>query len=116
MNNTATQTQQNNANVRMLTAVVTDIAVISHSALSEIAAIVKLLLLWLETQEAYRDQDTIIRALDNIIYTAQNTIEIVENEVEAVGVEDYIDLNTKRRQRAAEEYRATIIKEQQIKE
>lgn len=77
---------QSDADIKRLTAAVTDIAVISYSALGEIAAIVKLLLLWLETQEAYRDPETIIRALDNIIYTAQNTIETVEHEAEAVGL------------------------------
>ncbi|ECC5187147.1 hypothetical protein CS238_16815 [Salmonella enterica] len=107
---------QSDADIKRLTAAVTDIAVISYSALGEIAAIVKLLLLWLETQEAYRDPETIIRALDNIIYTAQNTIETVGHEAEAVGVDDYIDLDTKRRQRAAEEYRSAIMSEKQNKE
>ncbi|EAO9251794.1 hypothetical protein FB40_27435, partial [Salmonella enterica] len=62
---------QNKADINLLTAAVKDIAIISYSALSEINAIVKLLLLWLETQEAYRDPETIFRALDNIVYTAQ---------------------------------------------
>lgn len=66
---------QSNADVNLLTAAVTDIAVISHSALSEINAICKLLLLWLERPEAYRNPETISSALDNIVYTAQNTIE-----------------------------------------
>ncbi|EAO9251610.1 hypothetical protein FB40_26405, partial [Salmonella enterica] len=62
---------QNKTDINLLTAAVKDIAIISYSALSEINAIVKLLLLWLETQEAYRDPETIFRALDNIVYTAQ---------------------------------------------
>ncbi|EHA6074923.1 hypothetical protein JL951_000927 [Salmonella enterica] len=107
---------QNKADMNLLTAAVKDIAIISYSALSEINAIVKSLLLWLETQEAYRDPETIFRALDNIVYTAQNTIETVGYEAESVGCDDYIDLNTKRRQRAAEEYRNAIKSEKQNKE
>lgn len=107
---------QNNANINSLAAAVTDIAIISYSALSEIAAIGKLILLWLETQEAYRDPEVISRALDNIVYTAQNTIETVGREAEAVGCDDYIDLNAKRRQRTAEEYRNAIKSEKQNQE
>ncbi|EBQ4755163.1 hypothetical protein LE36_16800 [Salmonella enterica subsp. diarizonae] len=107
---------QSDADIKRLTAAVTDIAIISYSALSEINAIGKLILLWLETQEAYRDPQTIFRALDNIVYTAQNTIETVGHEAEAVGIDDYIDLDTKRRQRAAEEYRNAIMSEKQNKE
>ncbi|EKO1955334.1 hypothetical protein PZC96_000054 [Salmonella enterica] len=107
---------QNSADIKRLTVAVTDIAIISYSALSEINAIVKLILLWLETQEAYRDPEVISRALDNIVYTAQNTIETVGHEAESVGCDDYIDPDTKRRQRAAEEYRNAIIIEKQNKE
>lgn len=94
---------QNNADIKKLTAAVTDIAIISYSALSEINAIGKLILLWLETQEAYRNPETIFRALDNIVYTAQNTIETVGHEAESVGC-DCIDMNTKRRLQAAKEH------------
>lgn len=107
---------QSNADINLLTAAVKDISIVSCSALSEINAICKLLLLWLERPEAYRDPETISSALDNIIYTAQNTIETVGHEAEAVGVDDYIDLDTKRRQRAAEEYRNAIMSEKQNKE
>lgn len=101
------------ADTSLLTAAVKDIAIISHSALSEINSIGKLLLSWLETQEAYRDPETIFRALDNIVYTAQKTIETVGHEAEAVGCDDYIDPNAKRRQIAAAEYSNAIQSEKQ---
>lgn len=106
---------QNSADIKRLTAAVTDIAIISYSALSEINAIVKLILLWLETQEAYRDPETIFNALNNIVYTAQKTIETVGHEAESVGCY-YIDQDAQRRQRAAEEYRNAIMSEKQNKE
>ncbi|EAW1230245.1 hypothetical protein RG97_25070, partial [Salmonella enterica] len=74
---------QNKSDINLLTAAVKDIAIISHSALGEINAIVKLLLFGLETQESYKDPETIFRALDNIVYTAQNTIETVGHEGES---------------------------------
>lgn len=96
--------ENKSADTSLLSAAVKDIAIISHSALSEINAIGKLLLSWLETQEAYRDPETIFNALNNIVYTAQKTIETVGHEAESVGCDDYIDMNTKRRQLAAAEY------------
>lgn len=98
---------QNKADINLLTAAVKDIAIISCSALSEINAIVKLLLFWLETQESYKDPEIISRAIDSIVYIALEALESVEGEAKLAGCE-YMDANTKRRLQAAEEYREGI--------
>ncbi|HAF2131290.1 TPA: hypothetical protein RU564_000104 [Salmonella enterica] len=106
---------QSDADINSLTAAVKDISIVSYSALSEINAICKLLLLWLERPEAYRDPETISSALDNIVYTVQNTIENISQDAESVGCY-YINQDAQRRQRAAEEYRNAIMSEKQNKE
>ncbi|HIB1596236.1 TPA: hypothetical protein ACWV6N_003582 [Salmonella enterica subsp. enterica serovar Muenchen] len=98
---------QSNADVKRLTAAVTDIAVISYSALGQVIAIGKLIQSWMENSEAYRNPEIISRALDSIVYIAQEAMESVGGESKSAGCE-YMDANTKRRLQAAEEYRKGI--------
>ncbi|AXD08080.1 hypothetical protein R3P88_002004 [Salmonella enterica] len=106
---------QNSADINLLTAAVKDIAIISCSSLGEISTIGKLILLWLERPEAYRDPETISSVLNGIIYTAQNTIDNITQDAESVGYY-YIDQDAQRHQRAAEEYRNAIMSEKQNQE
>lgn len=107
---------QNKADIKRLTEATRDIAIVSYYALSEINAVGKLVQSWMETTEAYKNPEVISRAIDSIVYIAREALESVEGEAESVGCDDYIDLNTKRRQRAAEEYRNAIMSEKQNKE
>ncbi|HAG2477563.1 TPA: hypothetical protein G8W07_002873 [Salmonella enterica] len=95
---------QNKADIKRLTEATRDIAIVSYYALSEINAIGKLIQSWMESAEAYRNPEIISRAIDNIVYIAQEARESVEGEAELAGCE-YMDANTKRRLKAAEEYR-----------
>ncbi|HCA3884568.1 TPA: hypothetical protein MPK85_005325 [Salmonella enterica] len=95
---------QNKADIKRLTEATRDIAIVSYYALSEINAVGKLIQSWMENAEAYRNPEIISRAIDSIVYTAQEALDSVEGEAKLAGCE-YMDANTKRRLKAAEEYR-----------
>lgn len=52
---------QNNADIKRLAGAAQDIAIISYYALSEINAVGKLIQLWMESTEAYRNPEIISR-------------------------------------------------------